>query len=179
MMHPGVNDGQNRLNWISPLRVEFIHLKLNIRVQSRPPAPRELVEQELLHHINPIADLGDPPFYVIADKSKMADAPFDGLGMFFNKGNNAISVQLSVIYEIRMVHIKKVIQPPNAKQMKQLPANMYNETKSMDTSIKFKPLATQDSRSRILTTRVQEVPDSEVHRFMVQEDHLDQRELSG
>ncbi|GAB5371347.1 hypothetical protein AAMO2058_001572000 [Amorphochlora amoebiformis] len=116
-MPPSVNvtNSHRRSTWPSPLKRKPRRLQLR---RKRQPAltpvtsakrHRELAELEELAHIQSIVNKGDPPFIFIADRTKQKDAPLDGIGMWFNKGNNSMNVQLTVIHEIRMVHVQNVI----------------------------------------------------------------------
>ncbi|GAB5361267.1 hypothetical protein AAMO2058_000698700 [Amorphochlora amoebiformis] len=154
------NKGNNSMNVQLTVIHEIRHLTTEeeapaAAAEKKAPAPaltpvtsakrhRELAELEELAHIQSIVNKGDPPFIFIADRTKQKDAPLDGIGMWFNKGNNSTNVQLTVIHEIRMVHVQKVISPPASKQFRQLPTAHFQVAKSMYASSKAKPVAAHE-----------------------------------
>ena len=114
------------------------------RLKQTPQSYQEMVlaaEKKRQDDISSQLNEGDPPFYIETKTSE--GAPKDGLGAWFNKGNSATNVTLTVIHDLKLISVVKVLQPPNKKQFQQLPEKLFAEAKSMFVSKNMHGLESQ------------------------------------
>ncbi|GAB5366821.1 hypothetical protein AAMO2058_001601900 [Amorphochlora amoebiformis] len=67
----------------------------------------------------------------------------DGVGMWFNQGNDSTSIELNVIHEVRMVHVVKTSQPPKLKTFRYLDQKLKSIAKAQHESMKKSKLLQQ------------------------------------
>jgi len=75
------------------------------------------------------------PFLIFSD-SKTSKAPLDGVGMWFNQGNDSTNIEINVIHEVCMVHVVKTSQPPKLKTFRELDESLKLVAKSQFETLK-------------------------------------------